>query len=170
MFLFRLVFYSRNRIPETGNSVAKEMRAILEASTRNNPPANLTGALIFNDQYFAQIMEGDRGAVTNRFCKIANDPRHSDIVIVEARPIEHRMFTDWSMAYAGHSEEIDRIYLRHSVTIGFSPRTMSAASLTEFIADMVQSDARVAHASINQNTDVINNGKIGAAAKKRATG
>jgi hypothetical protein len=170
MFLFRLVFYSRNRITESGKSVAKEMRAILDASSRNNPPASLTGALIFNDQYFAQIMEGDRAAVTNRFCKIINDPRHSNLVIVEAKPIEQRMFTDWSMAYAGHSDEIDRIYIRHSVTIGFNPRAMTPGSLTAFIADLVKSDARVAHASLGYNGDAINNGKIAPAAKKRAAG
>lgn len=170
MFLFRLVFYSRNRIPESGKSVVKEMRAILDATTRNNPPANLTGALIFNDQYFAQIMEGDRAAVTNRFCKIVNDPRHSAIVIVEAIPIEQRMFTDWSMAYAGHSDEIDRIYIKHSTTIGFNPRTMTPASLTGFIADLVRSDARVAHASLGQNGDAINSGGAAPGAKKRAAG
>ncbi|MCB1437031.1 MAG: BLUF domain-containing protein [Rhodobiaceae bacterium] len=170
MFLFRLVFYSRSRITELGNSVAKEMRAILDASVRNNPPAGLTGALIFNDQYFAQILEGDRAAVTRSFCKIAADPRHSNQVIVEAKPIEQRMFTDWSMAYAGHSDEIDLLYLKHSVTIGLNPRTMTAASLTAFIADLVRSDARVAHTSISQSGDAISGPRIAPAAKKSAAG
>lgn len=145
MFLFRLVYYSRNHVTKLQQSVAKEIRSILDACMRNNPPANITGALVFNDQYFAQILEGDRSAVTSMFCKIIKDPRHSEIVMLKAEPTNQRMFLDWSMAYAGHSESIDKIYMKHAVTIGLSPARMTAESLTSFIADLVTSDARVVH-------------------------
>lgn len=164
MFLFRLVYFSRNRVKELGNPVTKEMRAILDASTRNNLAAALTGGLIFNDHYFAQVIEGDRCGVTSMFCKIARDRRHSDLTLLEAKAVDQRLFTDWAMAYAGHSDAIDLLYLKHSVTIGFHPKSMSADSLTGFIRDLVRSDARVAHAPITHTADV----KLMAEARERA--
>ena len=150
MFLFRLVYYSRSQVGELGLSVSKEIKSILESCMRNNPALGLTGGLVFNEHYFAQVIEGDRGAVTSTFCKIANDKRHSDLVIMEAIPIPKRLFANWSMAYAGHSETIDKLYLKYAITIGLNPSRMTADSLLGLIAELVLADGRVAHADILQ--------------------
>lgn len=144
MYLFRLVYYSRNAIKELGRPIAAEMKTIMNASNRNNPPAGITGALVFNDHYFAQILEGDRKSVTQKFCRIAADSRHTDIVILDAQPIGSRVFDGWAMAYAGHSPDIDRIYLKYSTSIGFAPAKMTAASLCNLIEDLVGTESRIA--------------------------
>ena len=121
MYLFRLVYYSRNIVKTLGQPVSSEIKSILNSAAKNNPSLGLTGALIFNDAYFAQVLEGDRKAVTATFCKIAGDPRHSDLVIMKAEPIEQRTFLRWSMAFAGHSDDIDPLYVKYGIAIGFNP-------------------------------------------------
>lgn len=144
MYLFRLVYYSRNAIKDLGRPVAPEMKEIMKVSNLNNPPAGITGALVFSDHYFAQILEGDRKSVTNTFCRIATDERHNEIVILDAQPVENRLFDGWAMAYAGHSPDIDRIYLKYSTTIGFAPSKMTSDSLCNLICDLVRTESRIA--------------------------
>ena len=139
MYLFRLVYYSRNAVKSLGRPVLAEIKSILNNATRNNPSLGLTGALVFNDAYFAQVLEGDRKAVTSTFCKIAKDSRHSDLVIMKAEPIAQRAFLRWSMAFAGHSEEIDPLYVKYGIAIGFNPAKMTADNLLGFITEMVAS-------------------------------
>lgn len=144
MYLFRLVYYSRNAIKQLGRPMAAEMKEIMNVSNLNNPSAGITGALVFNDQYFAQILEGDRKSVTSTFCRIATDNRHNEIVILDAHPAEHRLFDGWAMAFAGHSPEVDRIYLKYSTTIGFAPAKMTASALCNLVTDLVGTESRIA--------------------------
>lgn len=144
MYLFRLVYYSRNAIKDLGRPIAAEMKGIMSVSNMNNPPAGITGALVFNDHYFAQILEGDRKSVTSTFCRLVGDDRHTDIVILDAQPVDNRLFDGWAMAYAGHSPDVDRIYLKYSTAIGFAPSKMTADSLCNLVADLVQTDSRIA--------------------------
>lgn len=144
MYLFRLVYYSRNAIKGLGRPMAAEMKGIMGVSNMNNPPAGITGALVFNDHYFAQILEGDRKSVTKTFCRLVGDDRHSDIVILDAQPVDNRLFDGWAMAYAGHSTEVDRIYLKYSTAIGFAPSKMTASALCNLVADLVKTDSRIA--------------------------
>lgn len=137
MYLFRLVYYSRNAVKSLGQPVSTEIKSILNSAARNNPSLGLTGALIFNDAYFSQVLEGDRKAVTSTFCKIARDPRHSDLVIMKAEPIEQRTFLRWSMAFAGHSEELDPLYVKYGIAIGFNPAKMTSENLLGFITETV---------------------------------
>ncbi|MFK7792368.1 MAG: BLUF domain-containing protein [Devosiaceae bacterium] len=144
MYLFRLTYYSRNCIKSLGLPIAPEMKKIMQQSSANNPAAGITGGLVFNDHYFGQILEGDRKAVTNTFCRIANDTRHTDVVILNASPTESRVFDGWAMAYAGHSPEQDRIYLKYGTTIGFAPAKMGADAFLGLTKDLVESGSRIA--------------------------
>ena len=44
-----------------------DLKSILEAAKRNNMANGVTGALLFNQEYFAQVLEGDRKVVTETF-------------------------------------------------------------------------------------------------------
>ncbi len=132
MYLFRLIYYSVNAVQTQEGSLQQELKSILLSSQKNNPPLGVSGALIFNYGYFAQILEGDRKAVTGTFCKICTDVRHSDLVILEARPIEERMFESWNMAFVGG--EMSETHLRRfGTSVQFRPEKMSAESLLNFV-------------------------------------
>jgi hypothetical protein len=98
--LYRLAYCSRNQIRGTSDGIRQEIEKILLASRRNNPPAGITGALLFNEGLFAQVLEGPLPAIERTFERIQQDPRHSDVTVLQSGPCENREFGDWSMAFA----------------------------------------------------------------------
>ncbi len=136
MYLFRLIYYSTNAVQAGEASLQEELKSILLHSQKNNPPLGVSGALMFNYNFFAQVLEGDRKAVTHTFCRIANDPRHSDIVILDASPISERMFEEWSMGFVGGTVGENQLR-RYGSSTQFNPAKMTADSLLAFIHDVV---------------------------------
>ena len=74
------------------------MATILAESQRNNERDGLTGALAAHDGRFIQVIEGPAGALDSLLRRLAPDPRHRDIVILDRRPIAERRFHGWTMA------------------------------------------------------------------------
>ena len=101
---YRLVYASRGAIAHGHGVLEAELRRILESSRRGNPLVQVTGALLFNIDAFAQVLEGHYEAVNTLFEKIAKDKRHRNSVILEAVPVERRAFAHWSMGYGGRHE------------------------------------------------------------------
>lgn len=98
--LYRLAYCSRNTI-QAGADSAAELGAILDVSRRNNARDGLTGALLFSDGAFGQIIEGEYRAVERVFEHIQNDERHGDVVVLTFEPVAHRSFGPWAMAHIG---------------------------------------------------------------------
>lgn len=72
--------------------------AILAQSHRNNVRDGLTGALAAHENRYIQVIEGPTGALDGLLRRLADDPRHRDIVVFGREPAETRMFGDWTMA------------------------------------------------------------------------
>lgn len=99
--LYRLVYISRNEIAGDDETVRHEIKQILTASRTNNPIVNISGALMFNAGYFAQVLEGLHDDIQNSFERIQCDPRHSHVVVLAFEMTAERKFPSWSMAYIG---------------------------------------------------------------------
>ncbi len=65
--LHRVVYCSRVRLSGPPAGIARELRDILATSRRNNMRADLSGALLFANNCFAQVLEGPRVAVERCF-------------------------------------------------------------------------------------------------------
>ena len=105
--LLRLVYCSRNTIAQArpGAALYGEVQAILATSRRNNQRAGVTGALLFTEHAFVQALEGPARAVEETFERIQLDPRHADVTVLEAAPVQERRFGTWSMGYCGQATE-----------------------------------------------------------------
>ncbi len=97
---YRIVYCSRNNIEGSPEEVKAKIGSLLLISRRNNALSGITGALLFNGDAFAQLLEGPQEAVEKAFERIRWDPRHSDIVIMEQSNNAERYFSQWAMAYA----------------------------------------------------------------------
>ncbi|SON54471.1 Sensors of blue-light using FAD [Hartmannibacter diazotrophicus] len=137
MYLTRFTFYSENAVKNSNISSADHIKNILVTCSRNTLASGLSGALIFNDRHFVQVMEGERSMLTRSVLNIIKDERSRDVVLVKAAPISVRRFPGWTVGYAGHTEKLDAIYLKHGVTAGLDPTRMSATSIEDLIADMM---------------------------------
>lgn len=101
--LYRLVYTSLNQLEGRDAERAAAVAEILSISQRNNGKVGVTGALLFNGGCFAQVLEGPRKAVESTFERIQRDPRHSEVNVLQCEPVEARGFSNWSMAFIGHS-------------------------------------------------------------------
>ena len=73
--------------------------SILESSRRNNKNSGITGILFFSDGHFLQVLEGETQDVLKTYGRIAQDPRHSNIVLLLQHEIERRDFDGWTMGW-----------------------------------------------------------------------
>jgi hypothetical protein len=132
MFAIRLTYFSRSQIDHGGRSTLHELGTILEASTRNNNEFGLTGALVFDERWFLQTLEGKRTAVWNTFRRIEADERHSDVTVVDARNIHERIFGSWWLAFLQSGDEYENIgnFLKDG---NFNPSEMTSGQVLELM-------------------------------------
>ncbi len=74
------------------------MATILAESQRNNDRDGLTGALAAHEGRYIQVLEGNGPDIDRLLRRLADDPRHRDVTIMDRRPIDCRSFGDWTMA------------------------------------------------------------------------
>lgn len=82
-----------------------DIAGILAVSRSNNARHGLTGALLYKQGRFIQVLEGPEEQVAARFAVIAADPRHQSIHTMREADIEERQFPEWTMAFRPVSDE-----------------------------------------------------------------
>ena len=138
--LYRLIYYSQNRIPGGSPELAAAIDAILAASRRNNVSANVTGALIFNSGIFAQALEGVRADLEATFERIQRDIRHGEVQVLAFEPTEQRCFPSWSMSFIGRSVEDQRLFGHIGHDTGFEARRMDGDRVFTIMRTIAQDE------------------------------
>jgi hypothetical protein len=101
--LFRLVYRSQLTIAPEDRKV--EIESILDDSRSKNVDRDITGALLVWQDYVVQTLEGEEAVVRGLYEKIAVDPRHEAVTLLEAQPVESRAFSRWSMARISDNDQ-----------------------------------------------------------------
>jgi len=70
-----------------------------------NSRNDISGMLLYVDDSFFQVLEGDPGILRPLYDRIEKDNRHTRIIKLLEQPITERNFSDWSMGYARISRE-----------------------------------------------------------------
>ncbi|TPQ46052.1 hypothetical protein C2U72_26080 [Prosthecomicrobium hirschii] len=133
MYLARVNFYTRCSLKGTAANWVKEI--LLSCTTYDNA-SGLSGALLFNERYFLQSMEGERSLLTNQIIKIAEDQRQSGLTVVSFTPIASRIYPGWTVAYAGHNDAMDSLYFRHSVIGELDPIRMTREMIEGLMGEL----------------------------------
>lgn len=100
--LYRVMYLSRARRPLS----AGELEDLLAGARLRNERSGISGLLLYDAGYFAQVLEGPTEAVAALMSRIEDDPRHEDIAVLSAGPIDERYFEGWGMDWA-HVERMD---------------------------------------------------------------
>ncbi len=143
--LYRLVYYSRNRIAGSPDVVAEEISGILQTSRLNNARVAVTGALMFNAGCFAQVLEGPRAEVESTFERIQQDERHGDVSLLAFEPSQARSFDSWSMAFVGTSVSEAARYGSIAGDTGFDPSRMDSEGLFNLLRRLVIEEEKSAN-------------------------
>jgi hypothetical protein len=143
--IHRLVYHSKNRIAGPLGDIANEVDVILSAARRNNPPLGITGALVFNAGFFAQVLEGPSAGIETIFEKIQIDQRHNDVQVLAFEAVESRAFALWSMAYLGRSPQALDLFGHIGEETGFTTARVEGGRLFKIVHDLaIEEEARVA--------------------------
>lgn len=82
-----------------------ELEDILEQAQSSNATEGITGALVYSDGHFLQILEGEMSDVEQLMRRIARDLRHEKILVLQAGDVSAAAFPDWRMAYVSATPE-----------------------------------------------------------------
>lgn len=73
---------------------------IVAVSRRTNPARGITGALLFDGEYFGQLLEGSEAEVTELMRRIEADPRHRALTTLFRGPAQTaRQMRVWRSGY-----------------------------------------------------------------------
>jgi Sensors of blue-light using FAD len=89
----RVMYLSRARHRMTHGELAD----LLAGARLRNAQHDITGLLIYDSGYFAQVLEGPRPAIEQLLANIAADARHDEYSVVSEGPITERYFQGWAM-------------------------------------------------------------------------
>ena len=82
-----------------------DLEELLEQARGSNAANGITGALVYVDGVFLQILEGSREAIQDLMARISNDVRHETVTILKQAEIPRAIFVDWKMAYVSATAE-----------------------------------------------------------------
>jgi hypothetical protein len=135
--LVRLMYASR-AVPAVDQ---EELLSILKKSTVNNHTSGITGALCFSEGIFIQVIEGGRDAVNKLYNRIAADPRHGEVVLLNYDEIEERRFSGWSMGHVNMQRMNPALLLKYSECARLDPYAVSGKVSLALFEELVATAA-----------------------------
>jgi hypothetical protein len=131
--LVRLLYASRiaeGQGPEVVDS-------ILQKSRSRNPQLGITGVLCYDGSVFIQALEGGRNVVSNLYNRIAADPRHKDVVILNFEEITERCFAGWTMGLVSLKSVTPCLLLRYSERAELDPYSISGSVSLALLKELI---------------------------------
>lgn len=82
-----------------------DLEALLEQARSSNRLHDISGALVYTDGTFLQILEGERVKVESLMARIRKDVRHENVTILREGDVPFAQFDGWKMAYVSATPE-----------------------------------------------------------------
>ena len=76
-----------------------ELVKLLEQARSRNLERRITGMLLYSNQTYLQVLEGEEQDVHRLYEAISNDPRNEGHAVLLEKEIFSRSFPDWSMGF-----------------------------------------------------------------------
>lgn len=92
---YQIMYSSQATQPMTVSGLEQ----ILTDARTGNEARNVTGALVYVDGVFFQILEGDEDVIRNLMASIARDSRHHSVKVFYEAEVDSPAFQSWRMAY-----------------------------------------------------------------------
>jgi hypothetical protein len=98
---YRIIYSSVSSTPMQ----LEELEDLLEQAQGNNSRNGITGALVYVDGFFLQVLEGEKDSVQELMQTISKDFRHETVTVLQAGEIAAAAFSGWDMAYVSATPE-----------------------------------------------------------------
>lgn len=93
--MFALI-YTSDAVQDCDKSM---LMNILNTSIKHNAQNEVTGVLLYREQKFMQLLEGEEKTVMDLYQRIAEDKRHTNCQILHSFNIAKRNVDQWSMGF-----------------------------------------------------------------------
>jgi len=93
--MHQLIYFGQATASLTGT----QLEQLLAQARQFNAAHGLTGILLYGNDQFLQVLEGDAATIHSLYARICQDPRHHEVVTYADGAIKGRAFADWHMAY-----------------------------------------------------------------------
>ena len=133
--LVHLIYFSRLNLAADALSRTREIGEITRQAQKKNEFAVITSFLIIEQNFAAQIIEGERASVSETFARISNDSRHRDVQIVEWREIVKREFVN-SFTTGIRNPTNDGLFQKANILPMFQRGTPKAAAIHALAATL----------------------------------
>lgn len=128
---YRLIYVSRGKGLDS-----HALHAVGARAAAKNEEVGITGALIYRDGRFVQLLEGDHEAVARTMSRIDRDPRHFEVTIMLAETCADRLFPDSWMALIESRTIIDRVLQKMLRGLQFNPVQWPGADIRRFFEEL----------------------------------
>ena len=93
--LYELIYSSVATHTISSEDIAEILRTARDFNTKNN----ITGCLLYHNNEFIQILEGEKKIVKDLYDRINRDKRHFNSLLLAEGEKDERTFNNWSMAF-----------------------------------------------------------------------
>lgn len=76
-----------------------QLHKLLTSARRRNTELAVTGVLLYGNEQFLQVLEGEEDVVQEVYALIRQDARHHNILTFANKPVAARAFPDWAMGF-----------------------------------------------------------------------
>lgn len=98
---YQLIYSSQAIAPMS----VSDLEEILVDARAGNEKRNITGALVYIDGIFLQVLEGEKETVLGLMRSIETDTRHTSVKVFHQAEVDRPTFGSWRMAYLGATPE-----------------------------------------------------------------
>jgi len=93
--MHQIIYMSHAVAPLTST----QLYQLLALARQRNTKSAITGILLYGNERFVQVLEGEKEAVQDLYERIKHDARHQHVTAYADKAISKRMFTEWAMAF-----------------------------------------------------------------------
>lgn len=93
--MYHIIYLSWAVVPFTN----AQLQRLLTRARRRNTELAITGILLYGNEQFVQVLEGEEDVVRELYGHIRQDERHTNFITFADKTIAHRSFKDWAMAF-----------------------------------------------------------------------
>lgn len=106
-----------------------DLEELLSHARSRNDAQGITGALVYAEGVFLQILEGEGVQIQALMARIRRDVRHESVIVLREGEIPSAIFGNWKMAYVSATPQ------QVAKWAGLSVATGSAESVSEIAAE-----------------------------------
>ena len=108
--MLRILYQSTNLIRSDSPAFFWTIATLLSECLARNARCGITGALMFGDGRFLQVLEGPEDAIDAIFMRINCDCRHQNVRLLSRTHSDKRLFAAWTMAFVGPPIDVAPIF------------------------------------------------------------